>query len=68
MARVFYRAGYIESGGCDIQKIQDACKNLGVDILEYIVHGEDILEKYAAIQNTKVSDSKSPNILKGKEK
>ncbi len=31
IARVFYRAGYIESWGRGIQKICDACKNLGAE-------------------------------------
>ena len=40
IARVFYRAGYIESWGRGIQKICDACKNLGADEPVYIVLGE----------------------------
>ena len=64
IARVFYRAGYIESWGRGIQKIRDACKNLGVDDPKYIVHGEDIMVKFTALQNTKVSDFKAPNVTK----
>ena len=45
IARVFYRAGYIESLGRGIQKIQDACKNLETDAPEYMVHREDIMLK-----------------------
>lgn len=45
IARVFYRAGYIESWGRGIQKICDACKNLGAEEPEYIVYGEDIMVK-----------------------
>lgn len=60
IARVFYRAGYIESWGRGIQKICDACKNLGTDAPEYIVHGEDIMVKFAALQSAKISDSKTP--------
>ena len=37
IARVFYRAGYIESWGRGIQKICDACKKLGAEEPEYIV-------------------------------
>ena len=37
IARVFYRASYIESWGRGIQKIRDACKNLGREEPEYIV-------------------------------
>lgn len=53
IARVFYRAGYIESWGRGIQKICDACKNLGADEPEYIVHGEDIMVKFNALQSAK---------------
>jgi ATP-dependent DNA helicase RecG len=60
IARVFYRAGYIESWGRGIQKICDACKNLGADKPEYIVHGEDIMVKFNALQSAKVSESKTP--------
>ena len=64
IARVFYRAGYIESWGRGIQKIRDACKNLGAAEPEYIVHGEDIMVKFSALRNTKVSDSKALNVTK----
>jgi ATP-dependent DNA helicase RecG len=60
IARVFYRAGYIESWGRGIQKICDACKNLGSDLPEYIVHGEDIMVKFAALQSAKVTEPKAP--------
>lgn len=59
IARVFYRAGYIESWGRGIQKICDACRSLGADEPEYIVHGEDIMVKFNALQSAKVSDSKT---------
>lgn len=58
IAGVFYRAGYIERWGRGIQKICDACKNLGVDGPEYIVHGEDIMVKFNALQSAIVTDSK----------
>lgn len=61
IARVFYRAGYIESWGRGIQKIIDACKNLGADAPEYIVSGGDIMVKFTALQSAKVPDSKAPN-------
>ncbi len=61
IARVFYRAGYIESWGRGIQKICDACRSLGVDGPEYIVHGEDIMVKFNALQSAKVPDSKVPS-------
>lgn len=58
IARVFYRAGYIESWGRGIQKICDACKTLGADEPEYIVHGGDIMLKFNALQSAKVSEIK----------
>ena len=61
IARVFYRAGYIESWGRGIQKIKDACKNLGVDEPEYIIHGEDIMVKFKALQSAKVNETEMPN-------
>ena len=47
-----------------IQKIWDECKNIGTDYLEYIVHGEDIMEKFSALQSAKVSDAKTLNVTK----
>ena len=64
IARVFYRAGYIERWGRCIQKIRDACKNLGADEPEYIVHGEDIMVKFSALQSVKVTDAKALNVTK----
>jgi ATP-dependent DNA helicase RecG len=60
IARVFYRAGYIENWGRGIQKICDACKSIGADEPEYIVHGEDIMVKFNALQSAKIPDSKAP--------
>jgi ATP-dependent DNA helicase RecG len=53
-------SGYIESWGRGIQKICDACKNLGADEPVYIVHGEDIMVKFHALQSAKVSAPKVP--------
>lgn len=64
IARVFYRAGYIERWGRCIQKIRDACKNLGADEPEYIVHREDIMVKFSALQSAKVTDAKALNVTK----
>lgn len=55
-ARVFYRAGYIESWGSGIQKICDAYKNLGTEEPEYIVHGEDIMVKFKVLKSAKVTE------------
>ena len=64
IARVFYRAGYIESWGRGIQKIRDACRKLGTDEPEYMIHGEDIMVKLKALQSAKVTNSNVPNVTK----
>lgn len=67
IARVFYRAGYIESWGRGIQKMCDACKTIGADEPEYIVHGGDIMLKFNALQSAKVPESiatKNQNVTK----
>ena len=62
IARVFYRAGYIENWGRGIQKIRDACKAHGAEEPEYIVHAGDIMVKFKALQSAIVTDSKVPNV------
>ena len=57
IANAFYRVGYIESWGRGIQKICDACKGLGADEPVYILHGEDIMVKFRALQSAIVLDS-----------
>lgn len=54
IAKVFYRAGYIESWGRGIQKICDACKMVGTDEPEYTIHGEDIMVKIHAVKSANV--------------
>ena len=51
IAKVFYRAGYIESWGRGIQKICDACKMAGAEEPKYNVHGEDIMVKIHAVKS-----------------
>ncbi|MGI6090660.1 MAG: ATP-binding protein [Saccharofermentanales bacterium] len=64
IARVFYRAGYIENWGRGIQKIRDACKAHGAEEPEYIVHGGDIMVKFTALQSAIVTDPKGSNVTK----
>jgi ATP-dependent DNA helicase RecG len=61
IARVFYRAGYIENWGRGIQKIRDACKAHGAEEPEYIVHGGDSMVKFKALQSAIVTESKGSN-------
>ena len=57
MARVFYRAGYIESWGRGIQKIIEACKNIGANEPEYLVTGSDIMVKFTALESALIKDT-----------
>lgn len=57
MARVFYRAGYIESWGRGIQKIIGACKNIGANEPEYLVTGSDIMVKFTALESALIKDT-----------
>ena len=68
IARVFYRAGYIESWGRGIQKICDACKKLGTKEPEYILHGEDIMVKFVALQSAKVTEKVTENLTESDKK
>ena len=63
IARVFYRAGYIENRGRGIQKIREACVAHGAEEPEYIVHGGDIMVKFKALQRAIVT-SNEPNVTK----
>lgn len=60
IANVFYRAGYIERWGRGIQKICDACRNLGADDPIYRVYIEDIMVEFNALQSAIVDDDKVP--------
>lgn len=56
IAHVFYRAGYIEAWGRGIQKICEACQELGTLNPEYIVLGDDITVKFFALESAQISD------------
>ena len=60
IAHVFYRAGYIEAWGRGIQKICEACQELGTPDPEYRVLGDDITVKFFALEDAKISESKNP--------
>lgn len=60
IAHVFYRAGYIEAWGRGIQKICEACQELGTPGPEYKVLGDDITVKFFALESAKISESKNP--------
>ena len=51
IANVFYRAGYIENWGRGIEKICNACRELGADVPRYEVRGNGIRVHFAALQS-----------------
>lgn len=53
-------AGYIEAWGRGIQKICEACQELGTPDSEYKVLGDDITVKFFALESAKISESKNP--------
>ena len=61
IAHVFYRAGYIEAWGRGIEKICEACRELGAPDPEYTVLGDDITVKFTALVAPKTSGPKTPN-------
>lgn len=60
IANAFYRAGYIEAWGRGIQKICEACRELGIADPEYTVLGDNLTVKFVALESAKVLDSKIP--------
>lgn len=61
LATTFYRAGYIEAWGRGIQKICEACNELGVPTPEYTLLGDDLTVKFVALESALISDFKPPN-------
>lgn len=61
MAGVFYRAGYIEHWGRGIQKICDACEELGADLPVYELHGNGLRVHFKALQSALIDQPKVPN-------
>jgi len=51
IAKVFFRAGYIESWGRGIKKICDECANIGAEKPEYILHGGDVMVRFKPLMN-----------------
>ena len=55
IAHVFYLAGFIESWGRGIEKICNACREENVPLPEYTVHPGDIMVKFTAANNEKIT-------------
>ncbi|MBR1494010.1 MAG: putative DNA binding domain-containing protein [Acidaminococcaceae bacterium] len=58
IANVFYRAGYIEHWGRGIEKICDACKEIGAEIPRYELRGNGIRVHFAALQSALIEEGK----------
>lgn len=60
IVNAFYRAGYIEAWGRGIQKIFEACKEIGSHISEYKQFGNDMTVKFVAAKIKPDKISKNP--------
>ncbi len=61
IANVFYRAGYIEHWGRGIEKICDACKELGSDMPVFELRGHGLRVYFKALQSALIDQPKIPN-------
>ena len=61
IANVFYRAGYIEHWGRGIQKICDACKELGAELPVYELIGNGLRVHFKALESAIIDEPKTPN-------
>ena len=61
IASTFYRAGYIESWGRGIEKIENECNSIGADAPNYEVKGDGFIVKFDALtaESNPISDLKS---------
>ena len=59
IANVFYRAGYIERWGRGIEKICDACMELGADLPVYELHGNGLRVHFKALETALIEESKT---------
>ena len=60
IANVFYRAGYIEHWGRGIQKICDACRELGAELPRYELIGRGLRVHFKALESALIDDPKVP--------
>ena len=61
IANVFYRAGYIEHWGRGIQKICDACRELGAELTVYELVGNGLRVHFKALESALIDEPKTPN-------
>lgn len=60
IANVFYRAGYIEHWGRGIEKICDACKEIGADEPKYELIGNGLRIQFKALSKALFKETKAP--------
>lgn len=61
IANVFYRAGYIENWGRGVEKICDACKELGENLPKYEILGNGMRIHFSALKSALI-DEKTANV------
>ena len=61
IANVFYRAGYIEHWGRGIQKICDACRELGAELPVYELVGNGLRVHFKELESALIDEPKTPN-------
>lgn len=60
IARVFYRAGFIENWGQGIQKICDECQNIGAELPVYELIGTTLRIRFKALESALIDQTKVP--------
>ncbi len=60
IARVFYRAGFIENLGQGIQKICDECKGIGTELPVYELTGTTLRIRFKALESVLIDRPKAP--------
>lgn len=65
IARVFYRAGFIENWGQGIQKICDECQNIGAELPVYELVGTTLRIHFKALESALIDQPKVPNRQSG---
>ncbi len=60
IARVFYRAGFIENWGQGIQKICDECRGIGAELPVYELTGTTLRIRFKALESALIDQPKVP--------
>ncbi len=60
IANMFYCAGYIELWGRGIEKICEACMEMGAELPVYELRGNGLRIHFKALQSALIHDSKTP--------